>query len=385
MPIIGLDATHLCVNGKGLSRYQYNLIKGLARLDKKNCYYVFLNKKNPLPEFPKQDNFHYVRIYIPNRIIWDQFQLPIFSMAYRLDIYHSSIETLPFFGKGKFVLYLFEIPHRRIKLLEHKSSNSLYAQLSHWYNKILFRPSLRRARIIMVSSENTKKDLIQGYNVEEKKIRVLYPAPDEYFCFRGDDTVSLDIRKRYNADTGYILHFSSSDPRDNTQAVIRAYHKALFDLAIPKKLIIAGNAKPEESGLSTLIKELRLENNIIFTGHLPLFSKELVALYQSADLYIDPTLYEGFGLQAVEAMACGIPVITSNVASLPEVVGDAGIMVDPNDINGLAKALVRVLNDSGVRQALCQKSLKRAKFFSWDRLAQNTLDIYNELILQSDG
>ena len=132
--------------------------------------------------------------------------------------------------------------------------------------------------------------------------------------------------------------------------------------------------------MDKLINELNLKNKVIFIRRF--IDKEvqrLAQLYQAADLYVDPSLYEGFGFQVVEAMSCGTPVITSNVTSLPEVIGNAGILVSPTDINGLAQAIVRILTDSELRQTLCQKSLERARFFSWDKTAQETLAIYDEL------
>ena len=380
MAIIGLDATSLSIYGKGISRQQHNLIKSLARLDKKNCYYVFLNKKNTLPDLPKQENFHYVSIYIPKLIIWDQFQLPAAAGKYKLDIYHSILDTLPIFSKVKFVLGVAEIPDYRIESARKSARNSLYARLSLGYNMLFFRFSLKAAKLIIAISNSTKDDLISRYGVDENKIRVLYLAPDEQFCASNDERGLLDTKKKYNAEAGYVLHISSLDPRDNTPAVIRAYQRARCGLNILQKLIIGGNIDLKESGIEKLITELNLKNSVIFTGRLP--EKELVALYQAADLFMDLSLYEGFGLQVVEAMSCGAPVITSNLTSLPEIVGGAGILVDPTDINGLASALTRVLTDAQLRSSMRQKSLERAKFFSWDKTARETLAVYDELLKQ---
>jgi len=378
MAFIGLDAAYLSVYGKGASRYQYNLIRCLARLDKKNSYYVFLNKKNILPELPKQENFHYVKIYIPKRIIWDQFQLPAVIRKYKLDIYHSISDVLPVIGDIKFVLFLFEIPDYRIELLHRNRYNSLYASLSQRYNKLFFPPSLKKAKVIITSSNSTKIDLMQRYNVDKNKIQTVYPAPCERFCAASDEKDLLNTRKKYNAKTGYILQISSSDLRDNTSTLIRAYQRARYESKITQKLIIGGNANPEKMGFEELIRELNLENSIIFTGRLS--EKELIALYQAADLYIDTSLYEGFGFQVIEAMSCGIPVITSNVTSLPEVVGNAGILVEPIDITGLASAMAEVLTDSELQKSMRKKSQERARFFSWDKVARETLDIYNKLL-----
>lgn len=378
MAVIGIDATSLSIYGKGVSRHQHNLIKSLAKLDKKNCYYVFLNRKNTLPDLPKQENFSYLRFYITKRIIWDQFQLPLAVRRYKLDIYHSISDTLPIFSKAKFVLFVAEIPDYRIEPARKDKRISLYARLSQGYNMFFFRPSLDKAKLIIASSNSTRDDLIHRYKVDKNKIRVLYHAADEQFCAAGDEKALLDTQRKYNVEAGYILHISSSDPRDNTCAVIRAYQRARCASKIPQKLIIGGNVGLKESGLERLIRELNLRDSVIFTGRLT--EKELVALYQAADLFIDPSLYEGFGLQVVEAMSCGIPVITSNLTSLPEIVGDAGILLDPADIQGLASTLVRVLTDAQLRSSMRQKSLQRAKFFSWDKTARETLAIYDELL-----
>lgn len=363
--VIGLEATHLSIYGKGVSRYQYNLIKNLVKLDKNNQHYVFLNKKNTLPELPRQDNFHYIKIYIPNRIIWDQILLPMLMKKYRLDVYQSCLDTLPIFAKGKIVLYLFEIPDYRIDLAYRLRKTSLYAKISYKYTRLFFRRSLKKAKVIMVSSHSTKADLIHRYDIDGEKIRVVYPAADEQFY------------ASYSAKEGYILHFSSSDPRDNTEALIYAYHKAKRQFQFPQKLVIGGNVYYKKNGLDKLTKNLNLEGSIVFAGYHS--GEGLTRLYQSADLFVDPSFYEGFGFQVIEALACGLPVITSNVTSLPEIVGDAGILLDPNDIDGLADAMVRILNDSGLRNNLRQKAQERAKFFSWKKMAQETLGIYNEV------
>jgi glycosyltransferase involved in cell wall biosynthesis len=378
MAIIGLDATSLSIYGKGVSRHQHNLIKSLAKLDQKNCYYAFLNKKNTLPDLPDQENFHYLKFHISKRIIWDQFQLPAAVRKYKLDIYHSISDTLPVFSKVKFLLFVAEIPDYRIKPASKDKRISLYTRLSQGYNMVFFRPSLRKAKLIIASSNSTKDDLIHRYNADKNKIRVLYHAPDEQFRAAGDERDLLNTKKKYNAEAGYILHISSRDPRDNTCAVIYAYQEAQRGLNISQKLIIGGDVDLKASGLEKLITGLNLKNSIIFTGRLE--EKELVALYQAADLFIDPSLYEGFGLQVVEAMSCGAPVITSNRTSLPEIVGDAGILVDPADINGLASALTRVLTNAQLRNSMRQRGAERAKLFSWDKTARETLAIYDELL-----
>jgi glycosyltransferase involved in cell wall biosynthesis len=378
MANIGLDATYLSVYGKGVSRYQHSFIKTLSRLDKTNHYYIFLNRKNIIPLLPQQDNFHYIRVHIPKRIIWDQFQLPWLLMKYKVDIYHSLLDTLPIVGRGRFVMYLFEIPDYRIKFIESQKGNSLYTRISHRYSKFMFPFALRKADIIMVSSCSTKSDLMQNYDIKQEKIHVVYPAADEQFCPAKGEREIVNTRRKYNAEEGYILHLSSSDPRDNTPVVISAYYRMKTQLKTRKKLIIGGDVGSQRQKLGHLIRKFNLQDDVVFTGYLS--GEELVVLYQAADLFIDPSLYEGFGFQVIEAMACGIPVITSNLASLPEIVADAGFLVKPTDIDNLASAMVKILTDSGLQRTLRQKSLEKAKSFSWGRTAKETLRIYEEIL-----
>ena len=384
MAIIGIDATSLSVTGKGVSRYQHNLIQALAALDKRNNYYVFLNKKNIIPELPRQGNFHYVGLGLLNRIIWDQFQLPRILKEYKLDIYHTTSDSLPILAKTKIALFIFEIPDYRIDLMSRAGHNSLYSKISYKYNEILFPYILRKAAVIMASSQSTKTDLIRKYATEGNKIQVLYPGVSVCFRAPGDDMTLKDTRRKYNADSGYILHISSTDPRDNTAVVIRAFGRARQESEIPQKLIIAGNVDPQASGLERLIAELNLKDRILFTGYFAeKQTGELAALYQAADVYVDPSLYEGFGFQVVEAMASGVPIIASNVTSLPEIIGDAGILVNPRDVEGWADAISRLLTDRELKESMRQRSLERAKLFSWDRLAQETLIIYNKLFAKA--
>ncbi|MDD4939890.1 MAG: glycosyltransferase family 1 protein [Candidatus Omnitrophica bacterium] len=378
MAIIGLDATAISIYGKGISRYQSCLLKGLSRLDKSNSYYIFLDKKNVLPRLPRQDNFRYIEINIFNRIFWDQCQLPALIKKYKLDLYHTASDTLPLRANTKFMVYLFEIPDYRLRLLSMKSS--LYSRISCAYNAFVFRASLKKPALIVASSNSTKSDLMQLYGVEEDKLRVIYSAAAEEFLPLEDQARLSRIRKEYNTVDGYLFHISSGDPRDNTSVVVRAFHKARKEFINQKKLLIYGDVDCEKYGLNKLIEALSLEKEVLFVRRTAIEEpKKLAELYQAADIYVDPSLYEGFGLQVLEAMSCGTPVITSNITSLPEIVNNAGILVSPNDIEGLAHNIVRVLKDHGLRQSMREKSIERARFFSWDKLVKETLDLYNEL------
>jgi len=376
MAKIGIDATSLSRKGKGVSRYQYNLIKYLAKHDKKNEYLIFLNAKNEVPELPDAPNYTYINVSAFNTMTLEQYHMPRWFRKYGIDLLHTTTDRLPILANGKIVVYLFEIPDYRIKL--QGKHVSLYKKLSDSWTNYIFPRSTQRASFIMTSSLSTQNDLVERYNIEKDKICVVYPAPEEIFIPAKSEEEAQQIRQKYGAEEGYVLHFSSSDPRDNTQMVLKAYTQALQSLNPNQKLLIVGDINPIKEKLDSEIEKLGISKKVIFAGYKS--GKGLVSLYCGADVYVDPSLYEGFGFQVVEAMACGVPVITSNVTSLPEVVGDAGILVDPGDVEGLASAMVRVLTNSELQESMRQKSLKRARFFSWDKLARETLEVYNQVL-----
>lgn len=239
---------------------------------------------------------------------------------------------------------------------------------------------LRKAEFIIAISHSTKKDLVKLYSIPEERIKVIYLGIDhEHFCER-ERTSSLyqmfDLPPQYK----YILHLSMEARRKNVAGIIQAFAKLRKEYGLDDvKLIKAGaptHQRDRRRNLN-LIEKLRLEESVIFLDDIP--EKDLPSLYGAADLFVFPSFYEGFGLPPLEAMACGTPVITSNTSSLPEVVGDAGIMVDPHDVNGLAKAMYDVLTNDQLRENLVKKGLERAKLFSWEKTARETLRVYEEL------
>ena len=376
MAKIGIDGTSVSLRGKGVSRYQLNLIRYLTKCNKKNEYLIFLKAKNGITELPDTPSYTYVNVSPFNTMILEQYHIPRWFRKYGIDLLHTTTDRLPILGKGKTVTYLFEIPDYRIRLS--KSQVGLYKKATDAWTNCIFPHSMRKAFFVMVSSKSTERDLLEHYNIDKDKIRVVYPAPEEIFTPAESEDEVQQIRRRYGVQEGYVLHLSSPDPRDNTQIVLEAYSDALQFSNLKQKLLIVGNIEPVKERLKCDIDKLDIANWVVFTGYKS--GKELVSLYRGAEAYVDPSLYEGFGFQVVEAMACGVPVITSNVTSLPEVVGDAGVLVDPRDVEGLASAMVRVLTDSEVQELMRQKSLERARFFSWDRTARETLEVYDEIL-----
>ncbi|MBD3183895.1 glycosyltransferase [Candidatus Poribacteria bacterium] len=383
MTRIGIDATSLSLNGKGVSIYQYNLIKHLANQDKDTEYFIFLNARNKIPNLPNSSNFRYIKIKAVTTLFMEQLHIPWQIEHYNIDLLHTNTDRLPLISNLISVIYLFEIPDYRINKARKKYG--LYKRITDKVTHKVFPISLNKAGFIITCSKNTKMDLTTKYGTNPRKIETIHMAPSEAF----KPNISLKERQgvlqKYNSPYGYILHLASDDLRDNTATVFRAYSRAIKLAQIKQKLIVVGNVENIKQKLLNLADSFGISNRVIFTGYISQHTnqQELVSLYSNADAYVDATLYEGFGLQVIESMACGTPVIVSNTTSLPEVVGDSGILVNPIDYKGFANALIDVLKNSQKHKELSEKAMERAKYFTWQENVKKTIKIWKKVLASS--
>ena len=236
---------------------------------------------------------------------------------------------------------------------------------------------LKRADRIITVSNFSKSEIIKHLGYPEDKIEVIPDAVDHSRYYPKRDK---EILKRHNIPENekVILYVGSEQPRQNVPFLIRGFAK-LKEVLPGVKLLKIGNPQwpGARENLEKLIRDLNLQNDVMFLGYLP--EDELLKFYNAADLFVYPCLYAGFGIPPLEAMACGTPVITSNLTSLPEVEENAGIMVDPYDINGLTKAMSEALTNENLRENMIKKGLERAKIFSWEKSAEKTREVYEKL------
>jgi glycosyltransferase involved in cell wall biosynthesis len=276
-------------------------------------------------------------------VAWEQVGLA--RAARRFDVVLTFTERLPIVPGGRFVVWLYELPERRI---EQNRGAGLYQRGSDLVTRALWKRSLRRAWRVAAGSEATAQELRAA--LPDVDVRVVYPGLDERF-FPGEGRTG----------DPYVLHLGSDDVRDNTATVVRAFALAREQVSEPLRLLVAGGARgPSGDGVE-------------FLGRVS--DEELVALYRGALAYLDATLYEGFGFQPLEAMACGAPVVASSATSSPEVAGDAALLVDPRNADALAAAVVRMLEEPGLAEDLRQKGFKRARTFTWARTADALLEL----------
>lgn len=374
---IGFDAIHVSNTGKGISRLQRGILGALAAGPSDYEYVVFVNARAELPDLPQNDHVRYVSVSPPNLFTWELLQLPVLARRHGLRLVQTMSDRVPLMGRTPFVMFLSEVPDYRHELA--CGHAGLYQKASDLTTRLVFPVSLRRAALIVVPSRFTGEDLRSRYSLAETKVRVVHESADDRFVPERDSGVLRSIRLCYGSPGGYILHFSSAnDPRDNTETVLAAFRLALPALRGDKRLVIAGNLGPARSAVERLIGRHELSDRVWLVGYVP--EGELVRLYQGADLYCDPSLYEGFGLQVLEAMACGVPVVCSNTTSLPELVGDAALTCAPLDVDGFGECMRRVLSDAALAAELRQRGVNKSKQYSWRTTARQLEALYGEVL-----
>ncbi|MGN6758905.1 MAG: glycosyltransferase family 4 protein [Thermomicrobiales bacterium] len=238
--------------------------------------------------------------------------------------------------------------------------------------------SMRRAANVLTISEHARRDILRHYRVPEWKVTAIPLAAEEYFQPVTSADEMARVRERYGLPERYILAVGNLQPRKNLRRLIEAFATLRATGAITQRLVLVGKSLWRESEVFATIRARGLADEVLATGYVP--DADLPAIYSAADVFVYPSLYEGFGLPPLEAMACGTPVITSSSSSLPEVVGDAALMFEPTDTGALAGALERVLNDEPLRECLCAAGQERAARFSWTETARRTLAVYEDVM-----
>lgn len=296
--------------------------------------------------------------------------LPLELARFRLDLLHSTDFIPPLRSSVPTVITVHDLAFLHWPHFLTQDSASYYGQIDR---------GVRRASHIIVPSENTKADLIAQLGVREEKVSVIYEAADEKFMPLPVEPTRREICAKYGLPDTYMLFVGTIEPRKNVDGLLRAF-RALLDRngTGDVALVIAGGRGWLYEEVVDLIGALRLEERVHLLGRVP--DENLHKLYVGARCHVHPAHYEGFGLPPLEAMACGTPTIVSNISSLPEVVGDAALLVNPNDPEEMAVALQRLLTDDRLHAELRDKGLQRASCFSWNQAAHETLGVYRRVI-----
>ncbi len=366
---IGIDARLIHYRKGGIARYTIRLARALARVDRENTYWILQHRKHrePIVQAP---NFRRVSMWTPTHHPLEQFLLWVELHKVHLHVLHSPDFIPPLHKIGvRRVITVHDLAFLRYPHLLTRAAARYYGQIDR---------AVRRADHIIAVSQSTKQDLMNLLGVPEKKITVIYEAADEVFRPLPREESAAEVRRRYNLPADYILFVGTIEPRKNLNTLILAYHALRTEHHLDPPLVFAGEHGWLADEVYSLVEELDLRDRCFFLGRVS--TAELVYLYNAARVLAHPALYEGFGLPPLEAMACGTPVIVSNVSSLPEVVGNAALLVDPTDVEAWTVALHRLLTDDALWNELREKGFERARQFSWEQTARETLAVYRNVV-----
>lgn len=366
---IGIDFHSAEREGSGNCTYIRNLVEALLKIDHDNIYFLYVtNISYPYYEqFKRIKNVHLCLIKPNNPFI----RIPLLGLKTlidKIDVLHVQYIAPPF-HRGKLVVTIHDISYLHFP--------ECFRKFEQFYLKILIPINIKKADKILTVSEYSRKDIIRNYNVPSNKIRVTHDAVKPIFKPLKNLKKGNEILKHYKISDKFILFVGRIDARKNIPVLIKSFISLKQTEKIPHKLVIAG--KEDFLPKQTLwdIELLQHRKEIIFTGYLQ--EDYLPLFFNLAEVFVYPSLYEGFGLPCLEAMACGCPVISSNNSSIPEVVGDAGLLVNPCDANEIASAIYRVILDDKLKLKMQTKGFKQARKFDWEITAVKTLEVYKKI------
>lgn len=381
---IGINALFLQKPATGSGQHLFHLLEGLDAYDKENTY-VLLS-----PRFRRayavtwphlSDRFRNVEVVSAlaqlgenvEKAWWEQVGLLKSGKAERVDILHCPYFASPLVPLFPTVVTIHDVIPLILKEYAWRRQTRLY--------NALVSAAAKRAQAIIAVSQCSKRDIERTLRIPSERIHVIGNAVDESFHPITDSWLLAAVRERYNIGERYILYFGGFDLRKNVHRIIRAYAQLPPSLRATYQLVVAGRlhhlGHPLYPDPRPLVRELGLDEQVIFTGQIR--EQDKAPLYSGATVFLFPSLYEGFGMPVLEAMACGTPVLTSNVSALPEVVGDTGVLVNPYEVEAIAEALGQLLDDERFRRELGERALARARVFNWRQVAEQTVQVYRQV------
>lgn len=374
---IGLNAHLLTLDpsyrGAGINVYIYHLLKHLGQIDSRHRYSVFLGERRFIDEGLKLIYTRWPTHRPLARILWEQLLQPLALRQAGVDLLHAMAFAGPLATPCPFVVTIYDL-----SFLHYPEA---FRPWNRWYLKIFTALSARRARRVVAISESTKRDVVKMLGVPSNRVDVAYCGVNESFHPLPAAEVANFRRERALPDR-FLLYLGTLEPRKNVPFLIRAYGRWRSAEAGIPRLVIAGAKGWHYDQIFAEVDSLGLTGDVIFPGYIA--HEELPWWYNAADLFVYPSRFEGFGLPVLEAMACGTPIITTHIASLPEVAGDAALLVSPDDETELAAAMRRVLSDETLRQEMVIKGMAHAARFSWEATARQTVDTYERALESSE-
>jgi len=368
--LIGIDASRAARPLRtGTENYSYHLIRALLTAEGGHCYRLYFDRP-PAPHLFPPGSWE-ARV-IPFPRLWSHLRLSWEVSRCPPDVLFIPAHVLPLLHPPRSVVTVHDLGFLHFP--------RAHPPFERWYLQWSTRYHARTSTHLLADSQATKEDLIEAYGIASQRVTVVYPGRDESLRRVQDPTALAGVKERYGITGDYVLHLGTLHPRKNVSRLVEAFamlQKELGPRACGLRLVLAGRKGWLHKPLSQRVAALGLEDQVVFTGYVP--QADLPALLSGARCFAFPSLYEGFGFPLLESMSCGTPVICSSTSSLPEVVGDAALLVNPADTATWAEKLHRLLTDADLTQSLIQRGYRQVQRFSWSRAAQQVLQVFGEV------
>jgi glycosyltransferase involved in cell wall biosynthesis len=365
---IGIDARIAYYVRGGISTYALRLLEALAALDTDTAYYVLHSRKDHHPPRPGP-NFRPRACWTPSHHRLERWALGAEVARLGLDLLHTTDFIPPAFGYRRSVITIHDLNFLYYPQFLTAESRRYYNQQIEW--------AVCRTDHILADSHATKSDLVSLLGVPPEKVTVVHLAANP--AFRPlPEAETRQVATKYNLEPGYLLFVGTLEPRKNLPGLLQAYRLLLDAEVTDAPLVLVGGKGWLYDELFERVEKLRLTGRVRFLHGVG--DTDLPGLYNAASVLATPSFYEGFGFPALEAMACGTPAVVSDRASLPEVVGEAGLLADPDDPENIARALGRVLTDDLLRERMREQGLAQAARFTWEKAARGTLMVYRRVL-----
>ncbi|OGY27987.1 MAG: hypothetical protein A3F33_00550 [Candidatus Woykebacteria bacterium RIFCSPHIGHO2_12_FULL_43_10] len=373
---IGIDARFLGPEGTGIGRYVGHLLENLEKIDQENFYVVFLRKSNWHLFNPKSNNFTKVLADAKWYTLKEQILLPWVMSKAQLDIVHVPHFNIPILYRGKMVITIHDLIKSEFSSLSSTTRNRFVYGFKHKVYEWVIKRAAQKAQHILTPTQYIKSKVEKELGIEAEKITTTYEAADQkFFVWQKKKLSEGQIKQvlyRYNIKEPFLIYVGNAYPYKNLDKLL----EAMTHLNPKIQLVNPCVRSAFYDRLAGKVHRLGLEHRVILPGFVP--DADLAILYRRAEAYVFPSLSEGFGLPAIEAMASGLPVVCSNIPVLKEVCGEAALYFDPYDAESIARAVNKVIEDQDLRDLLVKKGFACSKQYSWERTAKQTLSVYEE-------
>jgi glycosyltransferase involved in cell wall biosynthesis len=374
---IGIEAQRIFRPKKhGMDMVALELIKNLQRIDTENEYFIFVKPDADRNIIRETGNFHRVEIKGGFYPFWEQVLLPMAARKYKCDLLHCTSNTAPVVSTVPLMITLHDIIYLE-KLMLFGKAGSWYQKLGNVYRRWVVPPVVRKSRMVITVSDFERDRISRFFRMEPDRLKTVYNGVSQHFKPISDPAELTRIKDKYKLPDRFFFFLGNTDPKKNTRGVIQSF--AWFRTSSGEDYKLVMPDYPEDA-LTALVRDLgcpEIREHIHLTGYI--VNTDLPGIINLSKLFLYPSLRESFGIPILEGMACGIPVITSNTSSMPEIAGDAALLIDPHQPQQITDAIRQLLASKEMYEDLSRKGLKRSSLFSWENMARQVLNLYNSL------